>query len=445
MNLINREKDNILSIAKSLRPLKDLYSRQNKDFDKYFRGLNLKDFVKQINTQKKYSFFLEPGEELDELTNKNMNENLLFKNPFNYYEELSNLKDIPFSITKKINKKKNRYNSEDNKNSASKRERSREILIKLKKSKNDDDNVTLDPGRYNPNYNFIKRRYPCAFLGRPKKKEDSFDKRISEQQQESSDKKETKNNTEEEIKNENNEKNKNDKSIKLKRNAGIKDGEKKNKKLFTTYSHRTLENKKSRDLKYRKINKMKFNISKNTIENKNTNKIEENEKIKSLSQRKLRRTTNLSLRLKSTTSSWSNLNFFDTDKKDKNKTFINSNLHQIKNKKLFKKNRNDFGRKASCENMRSTVIFDIMPGRERHMNFFQGKKRVYVIDYHPNYNFVRPHIPSTFFKSQRKYDEIKKYVTGKIIRSYNCNPGHYFVFDFNNFKESELNDNYRGL
>ena len=262
MNLINREKDNILSIAKSLRPLKDLYSRQNKDFDKYFRGLNLKDFVKQINTQKKYSFFLEPGEELDELTNKNMNENLLFKNPFNYYEELSNLKDIPFSITKKINKKKNRYNSEDNKNSASKRERSREILIKLKKSKNDDDNVTLDPGRYNPNYNFIKRRYPCAFLGRPKKKEDSFDKRISEQQQESSDKKETKNNTEEEIKNENNEKDKNDKSIKLKRNAGIKDGEKKNKKLFTTYSHRTLENKKSRDLKYRKINKMKFNISK---------------------------------------------------------------------------------------------------------------------------------------------------------------------------------------
>ena len=32
MNLINREKDNILSIAKSLRPLKDLYSKQNKDF-----------------------------------------------------------------------------------------------------------------------------------------------------------------------------------------------------------------------------------------------------------------------------------------------------------------------------------------------------------------------------------------------------------------------------
>ena len=230
MNLINREKDNILSIAKSLRPLKYLYSKQNRDFDKFFRGSNLKDFVRQINSQKKYSFFLEPGEDLNEFQDKYINANLMFKNPFNYYDELSSLKKIPFSIAKKSNRKTSRYHSEDNKNNRSKKKESKEKkIIKLKKSCNDDDNMTLDPGRYNPNYNYIKRRYPCAFLGRPKKKEDSLNKAISEREQEkeSEDKKETKNNTEEETKNEITEKNSNDKSIKSKRNEGLKEEEKK--------------------------------------------------------------------------------------------------------------------------------------------------------------------------------------------------------------------------
>ena len=446
MNLINREKDNILSIAKSLRPLKYLYSKQNKDFDKFFRGSNLKDFVRQINSQKKYSFFLEPGEDLNEFQDKYINANLMFKNPFNYYDELSSLKKIPFSIAKKSNRKASRYHSEDNKNNRSKKKESKEKkIIKLKKSCNDDDNMTLDPGRYNPNYNYIKRRYPCAFLGRPKKKEDSLNKAISEREQEkeSEDKKETKNNTEEETKNEITEKNSNDKSIKSKRNEGLKEEEKKNKKLLTFYSHRTIENKQSRDLKYRKINKIKCNIFKNIKANKN--KLEENEKIKSLSQRKLRRTTNLSIKLKSTVSSWSNLNYLYTEKKDKNNTRSTSNIPQFKNKRLFKRNKNDLLRKISCENMRATVKFDRMPGRDTHMNFSQGVKNEYVIDYHPNYNYVKPHVPSTFFKSQRKYDDIKKYVTGKIIRSYTCNPGEYFVFDFNNFKENELNEKFWNL
>ena len=58
MYLINRKKDNIISIVKSIRPINYLYSKQNKDYDKYFRGSCLKDFVKQINSQKKGDYIL---------------------------------------------------------------------------------------------------------------------------------------------------------------------------------------------------------------------------------------------------------------------------------------------------------------------------------------------------------------------------------------------------
>ena len=42
-----------------------------------------------------------------------------------------------------------------------------------------------------------------------------------------------------------------------------------------------------------------------------------------------------------------------------------------------------------------------------------------------------PHVPTTIFKSQRKYEEIKKYMTNKIIRSYRYNSENYFVFLYN--------------
>ena len=48
MYLLNQDKDNILSIVKSLHPIKYLYSKQNKDLDKYFRGSSLKDLLSEI-------------------------------------------------------------------------------------------------------------------------------------------------------------------------------------------------------------------------------------------------------------------------------------------------------------------------------------------------------------------------------------------------------------
>ena len=170
MKFLNREKDNIISIVKSLRPINYLYSKQNKDYDKFFRSSSLKGLIRQINARPKYNEFLKPGESLEELNNKNNTIlNVNFKSTFNYLEELSNLKNLPMVLVNKKLFKRGRFNddyAEHSLNSNEKRKKNKENEKKKKKEKiaqiknSGDADVTLDPGRYHPNYNFIKKRYP---------------------------------------------------------------------------------------------------------------------------------------------------------------------------------------------------------------------------------------------------------------------------------------------
>ena len=88
-------------------------------------------------------------------------------------------------------------------------------------------------------------------------------------------------------------------------------------------------------------------------------------------------------------------------------------------------------------------MFDKMPGRDRPVNFLQKSKEVDRVGYNPNYNFIRPHVPSTIFRFKRQFQEIKKYLTSKIIRSYYYNPDRYLVFDFHLNKENEYTRGYR--
>ena len=435
MNLLNQEKDNITKIVKSLRPIKYLYSKQNKDFDKYFRGSNLKDFVKQINSEKKFNVFLGPGEQINEFTSKNTDTNVIYKNAFNYFEELSNLKKLPLAIFKK-GTKTSRYYSENSKynkyKKIKKKKKTRNEVIKLNKIKNNaDEEVTLDPGRYNPNYDFIRRRYPCAYLGKPKKEEDSNTKTLLEQEKESEDKNVSKNI----LKEINKETKENNKSITNNQNLKLKE-EKMSKKLFTSYSHRTIDEGQIRDLKYKKIN---FKIY-NNIKYKR----EINEKIKLDSQQKLKM-GNSPFKLINTLSSLANTNYIETTKRDKNQSSNNSNSHFYSTQRAFRNPKLELTKKSSCENLRCPVMFDKMPGRDRPANFLQGKRETDKVGYDPNYNFVRPHIPSTIFRSQRKYQEIKKYLTNKIIRSYHYNPERYLVLDFNKNKVNAITNRYRSL
>ena len=177
MYLLNPDKDHILSIVKSLRPIKDLYSKQNKDYDKYFRGSSLKDLIRQMKLKRNSSESLKPGESLKEITNEKTIMDINFKSTFNYIEELSNLKNLPITL---INKPVNQ-NTRNNKDKKESKKKINTLRINehqkyrnlLKAKKNWDIDVTLDPGRYHPNYDFIRRRYPCAYLGKPKN-EDSF-------------------------------------------------------------------------------------------------------------------------------------------------------------------------------------------------------------------------------------------------------------------------------
>ena len=89
------------------------------------------------------------------------------------------------------------------------------------------------------------------------------------------------------------------------------------------------------------------------------------------------------------------------------------------------------------DNLKFPVIFDKMQGRERPI-FVLGTKENSRTSYNPNYNIIRPHIPSFIFKSERRNQEFKKYMTGKIIRSYCCNPEQYFVFEYKDSKENEI-------
>ena len=140
MNFLNKEKDNIITIVKSLRPINYLYSKQNKDYDKFFRSSSLKGLIKSLNSQPKYNEFLKPGESLEEMKS-NKNNTILdinFKSTFNYIEELSNLKNLPLVLLNKKLYKKGRFNNnyEDSPlNSKEKRKKKKEKEKKRKKKK----------------------------------------------------------------------------------------------------------------------------------------------------------------------------------------------------------------------------------------------------------------------------------------------------------------------
>ena len=132
----NKEKDNIISIVKSLHPINYLYSKQNRDYEKHFRNSSLKGLIKQINTRKTFNEFLIPGESIEDLDNKkNTFMDVNFKSTFNYIEELSNLKNLPMTLVSKSYYKRKRYNNKsENKNNS---KFNKKKLLDEKKKKNE--------------------------------------------------------------------------------------------------------------------------------------------------------------------------------------------------------------------------------------------------------------------------------------------------------------------
>ena len=472
--------DNITSIVKSLKPIDYLYSKESKDYERYFRSSSLKQLIQNLKSTHKFNEFLNPGETLDDLRSTETNfMNVNFKNTFNYLDELSNLKNLSMKILNKNRNKKGKLvfkSIEESlmnyqKQKLKEEEKKEQKVLKEQKEKekekekkklqkilhlrhNADAEVTLDPGRYHPNYNYIKRRCPCAYLGKPRVK------KFVEDEQKITENSEKENNTNEEFEenddfDSNNSNNsfeeynkKNDKIIFMK---NLKNNDKKNnnKILFST-SKNFNNNNSSNKLNKNKIQKISHKIKK-SINNKRNNNHQKQSFTQYIILQKNNSDILISTRNENINNEFTNNNF--------HKKMNISALNNIRNNSVFTKTSfsvlpkiNDssklkikkYSNNNPADSMRCTISFNKMPGRDRKINVVDCASEG-CSTYEPSYAAIRPHVPSTIFKCKRKSQDYKKYITGKIIRSYFFSPGNYFVMNYKKKDENDIGGDYNNI
>ena len=437
MNFFNSEKDNIITIVKTLQPIKNIYSKQNKDFDKYFHGLSLKYLVDHMKIQKKYNPYLNPGESLDEPDNNSIM-NINFKSTFNYLDELNKVKSLPTikKISNNIKIIKNKTKGKKNKKILEKKKQ--DEISNLVRKKMWDENVTLDPGRYYPKYDYIRKKIPCAFIGKPKITEEDYIIQNEEKKEE----------TEKKIKKEKiniQEKKEENDNI---NNKDIKNANPKNKII--------LNESDSSKILLDKINSNLDSPKKNNMNNRSNILYPSANKKMKISQKTDKFSSSI-IKHQNTASSWSNTLELDSSKKlsEQYKTRDNNRNISLENsskfnyystqKINFKTNKRYSLKNMSMSNLKCPIIFDKMQGRDELDELDKKSKAVYRINYNPDYNALRPHIPTIKFKSVRQYQDFKKYINGKIIRSYWYNPQQYFVFEYKENKENDMNGNYGNI
>ena len=437
MNFFNSEKDNIITIVKTLKPIKNIYSKQNKDFDKYFHGLSLKYLVDHMKIQKKYNPYLNPGESLDEPDNNSIM-NINFKSTFNYLDELNKVKSLPTikKISNNIKIIKNKTKGKKNKKILEKKKQ--DEISNLIRKKMWDENVTLDPGRYYPKYDYIRKKIPCAFIGKPKITEEDYIIQNEEKKEE----------TEKKIKKEKiniQEKKEENDNI---NNKDIKNANPKNKII--------LNESDSSKILLDKINSNLDSPKKNNMNNRSNILYPSANKKMKISQKTDKFSSSI-IKHQNTASSWSNTLELDSSKKlseqyktrdnNRNISLENSSKfnYYITQKINFKTKKRYSLKNMSMNNLKCPIIFDKMQGRDELDELDKKSKAVYRINYNPDYNALRPHIPTIKFKSVRQYQDFKKYINGKIIRSYWYNPQQYFVFEYKENKENDINGNYGNI
>ena len=437
MNFFNSEKDNVITIVKTLKPIKNIYSKQNKDFDKYFHGLSLKYLVDHMKIQKKYNPYLNPGESLDEPDNNSIM-NINFKSTFNYLDELNKVKSLQTikKISNNIKIIKNKTKGKKSKKILEKKKQ--DEISNLIRKKMWDENVTLDPGRYYPKYDYIRKKIPCAFIGKPKITEEDYTIQNEEKKEE----------TEKKIKKEKiniQEKKEENDNI---NNKDIKNANPKNKII--------LNESDSSKILLDKINSNLDSPKKNNMNNRSNILYPSANKKMKISQKTDKFSSSI-IKHQNTASSWSNTLELDSSKKlsEQYKTRDNNRNISLENsskfnyystqKINFKTNKRYSLKNMSMSNLKCPIIFDKMQGRDELDELDKKSKAVYRINYNPDYNALRPHIPTIKFKSVRQYQDFKKYINGKIIRSYWYNPQQYFVFEYKENKENDMNGNYGNI
>ena len=433
--------DNIITILKSIPRIKFNYSKQNKDLDKTFKNKSLGNLLKSLNYHPKLHDEYAPSP--DFLNHRNQYD-INFQNSDNYIKEYSDLNNLPLVVNNRNYLKNGAFNpdyelnpvkSKDEQNIMNiererrKKERLKERLEKLKKWRQSDSNI--DPGKYHPNYDYIRKKIACVYIRQPAKKQD-----INENNKNKSNKSKEKRKKD----NHNNSKDKNSNNS-SKDNIKVESKEDSNKtKINNKDSKDNNSNIATNCNDSHTINNSSINDKSSKVSIIRNLKLKSNHKKENLIEKNSSMNTdyNNSMDLNKST----NTEYLPSLNNENNKINKNSvSLPKIDAKKIKIKNikpRKKYNRfrSSSVGNLKNSIHFKKMLGRD---DLLFANQNLNLISYFPNYDIMMPHIPSTIFKYKKNPQNYKKYVTGKIIRGYNYSPEKYFVEEYAKNKIKKIN------
>ena len=125
-------KDNIMSILKSITPIKYKFSKKNREFDKTFKTMSLQNLMKSLDYHPKLQDEFAPSPEF--LNNKNKYE-INFKNSNEYIKELSDLNNLPLVVSNKNCLKDGKVKEDFDIDPLSNKEEKMKVLKKKEKRK----------------------------------------------------------------------------------------------------------------------------------------------------------------------------------------------------------------------------------------------------------------------------------------------------------------------
>ena len=355
----SNEKDSIISIVKGIQPIDYQYSKLGRIMNGYFKKRSL-DYI-QKNIDKK----IQVHEYYDLPTKENQKkENNFFNIDFrkidtylNEYSKIDNLHHIY-----------NTYKSSDTKIKTKKKIKKINLKKKIEFTGLSKNQITADPGRYNPNFKSIFKNSYHAFFG-------SSQIKSNNQSNNSIDNNTNKGNT-------TISKSKSQSILKTERGINLDE---------------TIQLKNNNDdIQSSNVINMKNNSYKNSIELPKSDRNDLNSK-NSFSQ------------IKS-----SLINFPDLYKFDKSRNNSKKSL-------LTKSNSSKLLKKINA----SSIDFSKMSGR----------KNIFNINctpiYSPNYKYNLPHLSTVRMPKEIPFQELKKIIIGKLIRTYKLNSDEYMIMEIN--------------
>ena len=460
--------DNIITILKSIAPIKHKFSRKNKEFDKTFKNMSLEYLLRTLDYHPKIHDEQSPSPEF--LNHKNQYD-INFQNSCNYIKEFSDLNNLPLVMNNRNCLKNGTFNPDYELNPVKNKEEQKLIILEKEKRKKErlqdrlerlkkwrESDSSLDPGKYHPNYDYIRKKITNVYIRKPIKKEEN---------EKNSYKYKYKNNE-----NKKGENNKDDNKNKIDKNSNN------NSKINSKDESKGINNKmegggdkNKNNISSTNLNESHSFINNSSINNNNSSKLTiirnirniRNIKRKTYKKNNNRNNSNIldnnnTLTISDINNNSSNNNnksaiiedlpTFHINKhpnninsvknvKNKNLSLPKIGVRKIKNIKTLKKRKNRF-RSSSLGNMKNPIVFRKMLGRD---DAAFSNNNLNLISYYPNYDSMMPHIPSTIFKYKKNPQNYKKFITGKIIRGYNYSPEKYFVIEFKKNKVKKININ----